>query len=79
MYMDLSFKNSHPINKEGKIEVTFNNVEMFDTSWKLNKSAAASVSKAYCYLNYQGFDIDCTATAGKVTLTLDGGAIGAET
>jgi hypothetical protein len=52
--MDLSFKNSHPINKEGKIEITYNNVEMFATAWELDADADTTVpvNTAYCYLNY---------------------------
>jgi len=40
MYMDLSFKVTNPINKDGKIEITYNNVEMHTTNWKYDENVA---------------------------------------
>jgi hypothetical protein len=51
MYTDLSFQITHPINLNGKIEISFLNVDMNTTNWKLDKDGAA-LSAEYCYLEY---------------------------
>jgi hypothetical protein len=51
MYTDLSFQITNPINLNGKIEVSFLNVDINTTNWKLDKDLA-NVSAGYCYLEY---------------------------
>lgn len=64
MYMDLSFTIKNPINAGGTVVITYTNVQMFTTNWKLDADAAANGNTGYCFLKYMGSTITCTPVSG---------------
>lgn len=38
MYMDIEFTIAHPVNKLGKIELTFDNCDVSSSNWKFDNA-----------------------------------------
>mmetsp|Transcript_29957 Transcript_29957/g.5413 ORF Transcript_29957/g.5413 Transcript_29957/m.5413 type:complete len:141 (+) Transcript_29957:752-1174(+) len=58
IYMDIIFKIQNPVPTGGKIVVDFEGIDVFSTNYKLNASAAPGTSD-YCFVEWNGRDIDC--------------------
>jgi len=69
MYMDISFGIEHPINQNGKIELTFSNCEISTPSWKFDNAVKTGSMQNYVYLDYLDYSIDQVNSDNKVILT----------
>lgn len=72
MYTDLTVTTLNRIPDAGRIELTFTNVVIHLTNWKLDADAAANGNTGYCFIQWFGWDYTCTTDTGKLTIEFVG-------